>query len=330
MICQNWTLHLLGIASLASVALAQPSQRPTISVGTTRSSQYHWCGTDEGNDHLGGEDDLVALEALSKRSLDTENPIGRKNPIKIPVNIFLVGTEEQRGELKENSALLQIEDALAEGYSQHGIFFGPIETYQVAGDEYVNVNHSERKFRQTLDMKEGLRIGGAETLNVYVVPKLDRGTLGYAVFPWILSTYTDERALAMDGVVLGYWGLKHFLSRKAIVHEVGHFLGLLHPFQGGCKSLDGDSIPDTPQATYVSQHCEPKDTCPQLPGHDLIKNYMMYSACSEDLSFTPGQVSRMREAWYKWRDPQTRKLTYLTSEPIRTTPNSTMIVTKFC
>lgn len=64
---------------------------------------------------------------------------------------------------------------------------------------------------------------------------------------------------------------------KVAVHEVGHWLGLLHTFEGGCDG-DGDQVDDTPAHTFDRIGCpaEGSDTCPQ-PGMDPVHNYMSYN-----------------------------------------------------
>lgn len=60
------------------------------------------------------------------------------------------------------------------------------------------------------------------------------------------------------------------------VHEVGHWLGLLHTFRGGCLG-EGDYIDDTP-ASRVTTVCRTTlDSCPDRPGNDPVTNYMSYS-----------------------------------------------------
>ena len=68
---------------------------------------------------------------------------------------------------------------------------------------------------------------------------------------------------------------------QTAVHETGHWLGLLHTFQGYSCSGPGDYIDDTPQQSQSTDGCPNtiplKDSCPSLPGMDAIHNFMDYS-----------------------------------------------------
>jgi len=76
-----------------------------------------------------------------------------------------------------------------------------------------------------------------------------------------------------------------------LIHEVGHWIGLYHPFEGGCSGTD--FVEDTPQQTVVNTVCPiGSDTCPDQEGLDSIHNYMSYTGECCTYTFTEGQKLR--------------------------------------
>jgi len=86
------------------------------------------------------------------------------------------------------------------------------------------------------EMFQNLRRGDQKDLNVYY-HKPGGGLLGYATVPWEYADYGTQ-----DGVVIDYesipgGSLLSYNEGDTLVHEVGHWLGLLHTFQVGYTTI---------------------------------------------------------------------------------------------
>lgn len=148
-------------------------------------------------------------------------------------------------------------------------------------------------------LKATLRRGGPETLNLYLAEP-GEVVLGYSTYP-----YQYAAAPVLDGVVIDWrtlpgGTLPNFDRGMTGVHEIGHWLGLLHTFENGCEE-PGDYVDDTPPEGVATHGCpEGKDTCP-APGEDPIHNFMDYSHDRCMTHFTPGQAVRIQEMWTAYR-----------------------------
>lgn len=83
---------------------------------------------------------------------------------------------------------------------------------------------------------------------------------------------------------------------RTATHEIGHFLGLFHTFDGGCGSVSGcytsgDLICDTNRESTAHFGCAQTNTC---SSPDPIHNYMDYSDDTCMWEFTEEQARRMR------------------------------------
>jgi hypothetical protein len=147
--------------------------------------------------------------------------------------------------------------------------------------------------------KKNLAIDPLHYFNVYSCAP-GKNLLGWATFPWMFDEGHYEHGVVLHyGSLPGGYLVPYDLG-GTLAHEAGHYLGLLHTFEGGCVA-PGDYCDDTPfEASPASRCPEGRDTCTE-PGLDPIHNYMDYSDDSCITQFTPGQVQRMRDAWLFWR-----------------------------
>jgi hypothetical protein len=108
-------------------------------------------------------------------------------------------------------------------------------------------------------------------------------TAGYAYLP-----YGGVVGSSIDGLVLDYsYGTG--IGDRTATHEVGHYLGLLHPWgDGGCGSTDG--VGDTPTTDGPTFSCSNHNlmNCGVLTQYE---NFMDYSNCT--MMFTNGQAAIM-------------------------------------
>ena len=142
-------------------------------------------------------------------------------------------------------------------------------------------------------------------LNIYT--NTASGNLGYAYVPSGGGVVGNK----WDRVVIYYRAMGNpgtygapYNEGDTTTHEVGHYLGLNHTFQGGCAAAsgcanNGDLICDTPpEGSAHFSPCSDPNTC---GNPDPIHNFMDYSDDNCMFEFTGNQQNRMRCTIANWR-----------------------------
>lgn len=170
---------------------------------------------------------------------------------------------------------------------------------------------------QDLALKNLIRWDPTQYVNIWLVNEITSesagaGVAGYAFFP-------SAHGSVLDGAVCEtpYFGTSVDNS-KVHIHELGHYLGLYHTFEGGCANtnclLDGDRVCDTPPDGSSSpvicpalvNSCSSDSDDPSINNPfravalgglgdqlDPISNYMDYGNSNCQVLFTEGQKQRM-------------------------------------
>lgn len=154
-------------------------------------------------------------------------------------------------------------------------------------------------------------------INIWLVNEITSSTIGPGVAGY--ANFPSSHGAFNDGIVNeAQWFGSSTNNSKIHIHEMGHYLGLYHTFEGGCLNtnclLNGDHVCDTPPDASTSWVACPgtintcttdeNDTSANNPfrpvamgglgdQQDLTIDLMDYGFQSCQTLFTPGQSDRM-------------------------------------
>jgi PKD repeat protein len=145
-------------------------------------------------------------------------------------------------------------------------------------------------------MKQAINWDPTRYLNVYTNDAA--GNLGYATFPQeSAGDYEDGVVLLWSSVGRNAPSGGIYNQGRTGTHEIGHWLGLFHTFQGGCGTASapyttGDLIADTNRQQSANFDCPVGATSCSVTSP--IRNYMNYTQDTCMWEFTAEQANRMR------------------------------------
>ena len=168
---------------------------------------------------------------------------------------------------------------------------------------------------KVFDIANAVGIDPPTTLNVYVLPRTF-SVQGWSFIPPFGVTSINSKPKNPDGVWVrsatfaqssAPGAPKPYNRNATLIHEIGHYFGLYHTFQGSfscedfglpCEST-GDLVCDTPPVKESTplQNCAPpcaQPFDPSKPWADYeFDNHMDYLSGKCRKSFTDGQIARM-------------------------------------
>ncbi|MFZ2898492.1 MAG: M43 family zinc metalloprotease [Saprospiraceae bacterium] len=178
------------------------------------------------------------------------------------------------------------------------------------GNATTGINHVQSPLTeldystQDLALKNVIRWDPLRYINIWLVREICSnngcGVAGYAYFP-------SAHGGLHDGIVMeAKWFGSSNGSSGVQIHEMGHYLGLYHTFEGGCTNndclADGDRVCDTPpdQSTAPVPCGGTANSCTTdtqsgfaTDQPDMFWNYMDYGDWDCYSAFTQGQTDRM-------------------------------------
>ena len=223
-----------------------------------------------------------AFRQFQARRLPSAQVQAGSGPAQINLIFHVLSGHAMEGNVSESVLLAQV-SVLNEAYRSTGLHFNVTEIRRYPDSVYF-AGGCFQTTEQGIRMKAELAVNPARFVNIYTCKLQLPYIAGYGTLPNEFPE-DDHR----HGVIIDYGTLPGSAPPldmgHTLVHELGHYFGLFHTFQGGCAE-PGDGVADTPAEASAAFGCQiGRDTCTEA-GMDPINNFMDYSDDSCTNNFT--------------------------------------------
>ncbi|MGH9660669.1 MAG: zinc metalloprotease, partial [Bryobacteraceae bacterium] len=272
---------LIGAFLVATAAFAQPSgdHTPFTLNGVAWSSKQAFIdsGARCATRHVDAIEDAEIERAIARRGANPLSLLPGSVTVPVWIHVINKGSGIANGDVSAQQIGAQIKVLNAAfsggtGGANTPFRYNLVGVTRTTNASWYTMSPGSLAERQA---KMALHQGGAETLNFYTANP-GGGILGWATLP---SSY--KPGSTDDGVVVLFSSLPGgsaapYDEGDTGSHEVGHWQGLGHTFQGAC-SKKNDLVSDTPAERSAAFGCPVgRNTCPS-PGLDPIYNFMDYT-----------------------------------------------------
>lgn len=246
------------------------------------------CGTAHPTNEEAALQERQFLNLRNQAKTTDGNNLAPRPPGSATVDVYFHVITDSRGNGSLSNAEIDRQmQVLIDAFANTPFDFNLVYTTTTANDSWYRVTPGSSAERA---MKSTLREGDAGDLNIYSA-NIGGGLLGWATFP---SSYNsnpiDDGVVILTGSLPGGNSIP-YNEGDTLTHEVGHWVGLYHTFQGGCSG-NGDFVSDTPAERSPAYGCPVgRDSC-SAPGLDPINNYMDYVDDFCMYEFSTGQIER--------------------------------------
>ena len=293
---------LATIAASAAPSSARAGLTPTASCASWQaeganvfSSYSAIAGENRGRNGFVHSETLDSqLEPEGAAAAAVPNATG--GTINVYVHVINNGSGIANGDVPDSMIAAQIQ-VLNSAYGPWGWSFSLAGTTRTTNASWYTMTPGTAAETQA---KTALRQGSADDLNLYTA-NIGGGLLGWSTFPWSYAGAPSE-----DGVVVLFSSLPGgtaapYNEGDTATHEIGHWMGLYHTFQGGCNKKRGDFVDDTAPEKSPAYGCPTgRDSC-RNGGIDPIHNFMDYTDDACMFEFTAGQDARMDAEFTTYR-----------------------------